>query len=265
VSHDADATRISVSVADTGIGIEPASLERMFEPFTQADVSTTRLYGGTGLGLAIVRELVELMGGSVSAESEAGRGSVFSFELDLEAAQSIDVPPAKSSEGPVATSWTAPPLVLVAEDSPVNQIVAARALERCGARADVVADGCEALRSLQARAYDAVLMDCQMPNMDGYDATLELRRREAFERHTPVIAMTAHAMEGDRERCLASGMDDYISKPMRHADLAEALVRWIPTEPYTASAAAASANRNGEAAAGAAGNGGGESTPSVAA
>ena len=233
-SHGAHGARVCVSVADTGIGIEPANLERMFEPFTQADVSTTRIYGGTGLGLAIVRELVELMGGTISAESQAGHGSVFWFELDLDTPHAVDEPVSSAGAPAIAPSWSTPPLVLVAEDSPVNQIVAARALERCGCRADVVGDGREALRSLQERNYDAVLMDCQMPVLDGYAATGELRRRENGDRRTPVIAMTAHAMDGDRERCLAAGMDDYVTKPMHHADLIGALIRWIPPVPFTA-------------------------------
>jgi PAS domain S-box-containing protein len=263
-SHGAHGTRVCVSVRDTGIGIEPGKIERMFEPFTQADVSTTRIYGGTGLGLAIVRELVELMGGVMNAESEPGQGSVFWFELDLDPAQSSEMAGGSTGGVSIAPSWTSPPLVLVAEDSPVNQIVAARALERCGCRAEVVADGREALRSLEARHYDAVLMDCQMPVMDGYAATVELRRRETFERHTPVIAMTAHAMEGDRERCLAAGMDDYVSKPMRHADLAEALIRWIPTQPYTAGNGHV-VNGAERAATGSGGPDDGQATPSVAA
>jgi PAS domain S-box-containing protein len=230
--------RLSVTVTDTGIGIDPASLDRMFEPFTQADLSTTRMYGGTGLGLAIARELVHLMGGDIGAESVPGEGSVFSFEIGLEASHSKAVP-TRHAATLVAPSWTAPPLVLVAEDSAVNQIVAARALERCGCRVDVVADGRDALAALERRVYDAVLMDCQMPVMDGYMATSELRLREGDGRHTPVIAMTAHAMEGDRERCLAAGMDDYVSKPMRHADLAEMLARWIPQQPDTAGNVAA--------------------------
>jgi CheY-like chemotaxis protein len=204
----------------------------MFEPFTQADVSTTRQYGGTGLGLAIARELVELMGGTIGAESQPGQGSTFWFELVLAATVESATPPAPSSEtnaggGP---AWLSSPLVLVAEDSQINQIVAARSLERCGCRVEVVGDGREALRALEARSYDAVLMDCQMPDMDGYQATAELRRREAGARRTPVIAMTAHAMDGDRKRCLDAGMDDYVSKPMRHTALVAALMRWIPCE-----------------------------------
>jgi PAS domain S-box-containing protein len=225
-------TAIRVEVIDSGIGIDPAHLGRMFEPFTQADVSTTRQYGGTGLGLAIARELVELMGGTISAESEPGRGSTFWFEVVLAAAAAsatlaAPTPEANAGGGPV---WLSSPLVLVAEDSQINQIVAARSLERCGCRVEVVGDGREALNALEARRYDAVLMDCQMPDMDGYQATAELRRRETGVRRTPVIAMTAHAMDGDRKRCLDAGMDDYISKPMRHTALVAALMRWIPSE-----------------------------------
>jgi len=124
-------------------------------------------------------------------------------------------------------AWKTPPVVLVAEDSPINQIVAARALERCGCEVHVVSDGREALDALRARSFDAVLIDCQMPNMDGYAATGALRAREHGVTHTPVIAMTAQAMDGDRERCLRAGMDDYISKPMRHAELARMLRHWI--------------------------------------
>ena len=238
-------TAVRVEVADSGIGIDPANLERMFEPFTQADVSTTRQYGGTGLGLAIARELVELMGGAIGAESEPGRGSTFWFEVVLAAAEASATLPAASSEanvGGATPAWLNPPLVLVAEDSQINQIVAARSLERCGCRVEVVGNGREALRALEARRYDAVLMDCQMPDMDGYQATAELRRSEAGARRTPVIAMTAHAMDGDRKRCLDAGMDDYISKPMRHTALVATLMRWIPSEPDDTAQTAADAN-----------------------
>jgi PAS domain S-box-containing protein len=227
--------RIRVEIADTGIGVDPAELGRMFEPFTQADASTTRNYGGTGLGLAIARELVELMGGTIDAASEPGHGSTFWFELPLSTpvAPNGRLPPT----GDVGTAdppfRSTAPRVLVAEDSPVNQIVAVRMLERCGCTVDVVSDGRQALKALSAQRYDAVMMDCQMPEMDGYEATTELRRRENGNHHTPVIAMTAHAMDGDREKCLEAGMDDYISKPMRREDVIETLRRWIPAQANT--------------------------------
>ena len=220
---------VRLEVVDTGIGIDPAIVDQMFEPFTQADASTTRHYGGTGLGLAIVRELVELMGGSVGCESKPGSGSTFFFELPL-AGASRDAHPAVPRERAAAApapQWARPPVVLVVEDSPVNQVVAVRTLERCGCDAEAVGDGQQALAALSSRSYDAVLMDCQMSGMDGYEATAELRRREAGGRRTPVIAMTALAMDGDIERCLAAGMDDYVSKPIRRDELVATLQRWI--------------------------------------
>jgi CheY-like chemotaxis protein len=237
-SHTDDTARVRVAVTDTGIGIDPVALDKMFEPFTQADSSTTRNYGGTGLGLAIARELTDLMSGKIGAESEPGRGSTFWFEVELPVARApLDVRSNGASPAPAPrrTPGTAmaplgpdTPLVLVAEDTPVNQIVAIRALQRCGCRAHAVNDGYEALEALLTQRYDAILMDCQMPEMDGYQTTGELRRREVGGRRTPVIAMTAHAMKGDLEKCLAAGMDDYVSKPLRHQALAEVLQRWLP-------------------------------------
>jgi PAS domain S-box-containing protein len=221
---------IRVEVADTGIGIEQSILADVFEPFTQADASTTRIYGGTGLGLTIARELVTLMSGTIGAESEPGTGSTFWIEIPLGRAQSNDGRPAGSSATRVTarTPWDTPPSVLVAEDSPVNQIVTVRTLERCGCHVDVVSDGRQALDALARQHYDAVLMDCEMREMDGYNATAELRRREYGTRHTPVIAMTARALPEDRARCLAAGMDDYVSKPIRREQLIDTLRRWIP-------------------------------------
>jgi signal transduction histidine kinase/ActR/RegA family two-component response regulator len=220
---------VRLDVVDTGIGIDAPAMERMFEPFVQADVSTTRKYGGNGLGLSIAKELVELMGGIIGAESEPGRGSTFWFELPL---PRVSVPRQSFRErGTTVTERSRPnadaSLVLVVEDSPVNRLVTVRVLERCGFRVHVVNDGREALDALSMQRYHAVLMDCQMPEVDGYEATRELRRREGSERHTPVIAMTAHAMTGDRERCLAAGMDDYITKPVRAQTLVDVLTRWI--------------------------------------
>jgi PAS domain S-box-containing protein len=226
-----EAVAIHVEVSDSGIGIDPDHLHRMFEPFTQADVSTTRVYGGTGLGLAIASEIVALMGGTIDATSSPGQGSTFWFDLELAHAAREDSESSAATPRPTPPLWSTPPRVLVAEDSPVNQIVAARALERCGCSADVVGNGVEALEALGARSYAAVLMDCQMPEMDGYEATKELRRREQGKRRTPIIAMTAHAMTGDRERCLGAGMDGYITKPVRHSDLEAALRHWIPAQP----------------------------------
>jgi CheY-like chemotaxis protein len=222
---------IRCEVSDTGIGVDAQTMGHIFEPFTQADASTTRRYGGTGLGLAIAKELTELMGGTIGAESEPGRGSKFWFELQLPAASDALVVPTARKHRMPATLVANAPTILVAEDSPVNQLVARRLLERCGFHAHVVADGREALDALTIRHYDAVLMDCQMPELDGYDATRELRRREGTNRHTPVIALTAHTVAGDRERCIQAGMDDYLSKPVDAEVLADALNGWINKAP----------------------------------
>jgi PAS domain S-box-containing protein len=234
--------QIRVEVADTGIGIERSILDEVFEPFTQADASTTRIYGGTGLGLTIARELVTLMSGTIGAESEPGVGSTFWIEIPLALARSNEGRPSGSSATRVAIRplWDTPPSVLVAEDSPVNQIVTVRTLERCGCHVDVVSDGRQALDALAKQRYDAVLMDCEMLEMDGYNATAELRLREYGTRHTPVIAMTAHALPDDRARCLAAGMDDYVSKPIRREQLIDTLRRWIP--PHSNSSVSAGAS-----------------------
>jgi CheY-like chemotaxis protein len=169
------------------------------------------------------------MGGTLAATSELGRGSTFSFELELPEADEAIARHTRRRDAHVAprTVSAAAPVVLAVEDSPVNRIVATSVLKRCGYNAHAVNDGLEALDALAARSYDAVLMDCQMPGLDGYETTRELRRREDGGERTPIIAMIAHAMTGDRERCLAAGMDDYVTKPMRSQALSDTLARWI--------------------------------------
>jgi len=233
---DGARTRIRVEVADTGIGISEETLRRLFQPFTQADSSTTRKYGGTGLGLTISAQLIRAMDGAIGARSEPGAGSTFWFEVTLQTATEAQQPAPLAAElaggdraAPAAPAVPggAEPLILVAEDNQINQILAARMLERLGYRSELVANGREALAAIGAGDgdYAAVLMDCQMPELDGYEATRELRRREAGARRTPVIAMTAHSMPGDREKCLEAGMDDYVTKPIRAAELADSLAR----------------------------------------
>jgi two-component system sensor histidine kinase/response regulator len=356
-------TRVEFEVRDTGIGIDESRLAQIFDPFIQADDSTTRRFGGTGLGLAIVRQLVEMMDGELGAESVPGAGSRFWFTLPLEAGVTPDhddpdptLPGARllvvddnetnrrlivqlaqrwemratavsgaqealaclreatahqepfqcaaldmhmpgmdglqlaqsiyrdasfptpallmltstlddrrdARDAGIDIYMTKPvrrsrlrkalaealgfqtrrervpdgcdgaaadgssPSILIVEDNEVNQILAVRMLERRGYETEVVGDGRQALHALDRRPYAAVLMDCQMPEMNGYDATSELRRRELPGTHTPVIAMTAHAMRGDREKCLASGMDDYLAKPLKPDELDRILRRWAP-------------------------------------
>ena len=222
-ASDDEASSMRFEVSDTGIGVAPEAIEGLFASFTQADSSTTRRYGGTGLGLSISRQLVDLMGGAIGAASEPGRGSTFWFTVRLGHAASPD-PSLAPEESAHRTTGAH---VLVVEDNPVNRSVAVSMLTRLGHRADVAHDGRDALDALEQRAYDAVLMDCQMPELDGYEATRELRRREAGGPRVPVIALTAHAMESDRQRCLAAGMDDYLAKPLRLAALGAALDRWL--------------------------------------
>jgi len=216
---------IRCEISDTGIGISENAQVTLFQAFTQADGSTTRKYGGTGLGLAISKQLVELMGGTIGVVSEPGKGSTFWFTARFTKQTGEVTVPSATTTASSKPEHTQSKLILLAEDNIVNQKVAVRQLQRLGYRADAVADGREAVEALQRIPYDLVLMDCQMPHMDGYEATAEIRRREGTKKHTAIIALTANALAGDREKCLAAGMDDYISKPVRPEELAKALER----------------------------------------
>ena len=220
-----------VAVEDTGIGIAPSEIERLFERFSQADGSTTRRYGGTGLGLAICRQLAGLMGGKVWATSEPGRGSRFVLQVPLVLALDRTVTPARRT-GPATAAEIRPRFapdtrVLLAEDNAVNRTVALRFLARLGLEADVAGDGTEALRKLTSSYYDLVLMDCQMPGLDGYETTRRVRALGGPYAELPIIALTAHALQGARERCEAAGMNDYLTKPLNSDDLAACLARWL--------------------------------------
>jgi signal transduction histidine kinase len=231
------ADRLCFRVVDTGIGIEPAAHPTLLDPFSQADSSTTRRFGGTGLGLAICAQLVELMHGTLDFESALGEGSTFWCDLPLPAAvpalTSTTVPPSIGSllftpaaTVPVGAGPPAPAArVLLADDARINQLVGVAMLERLGCMVDVVANGAEAVDAVLRQHYDVVLMDCLMPVMDGYEATARIRRLEGGSRRTPIIALTASAMVGDRERCLAAGMDDYLAKPLDRSALAGVVAR----------------------------------------
>ncbi|HSR54272.1 MAG TPA: CHASE domain-containing protein [Acidobacteriota bacterium] len=228
---------LEVRVEDSGIGVPAEKIDMLFEKFTQADPSTTRKYGGTGLGLAISKQLVEMMGGSLSAKSQPGKGSCFFFRLSLPLdAQGLapDRPSApeadirrlaRPSNGYSPAGSRSLRRILVAEDNLVNQKVALRLLERLGCEAEVASNGRKAVSMFQRSDYDLVFMDCQMPEMDGYEATAEIRRLQG-EEEVPIIAMTAHAMQGSREKCLQAGMDDYIAKPVSKEALQTILDRW---------------------------------------
>jgi CheY-like chemotaxis protein len=250
-------------VADTGIGIPLAKHKVIFEAFVQADGATTRRFGGTGLGLTISARLVEMMGGRIWVESEEGSGSRFHFTVRLGRAQPVESPrPAAAPSlarvtGPTqlselreaiseaggarsrdngtslsaAQSFAETPKgirILVAEDNPVNRLVAVRLLEKQGHKVQTAANGIEAVTEVEKQDFDLVLMDVQMPEMDGVDATKAIRLREKQTRkHVNIVAVTAHAMAADREICLAAGMDGYISKPMKKEDLLSTIERLV--------------------------------------
>ncbi|NEQ34515.1 MAG: response regulator, partial [Leptolyngbya sp. SIO4C5] len=210
-----DTIYLRFEVQDTGIGIKSEDRERLFQPFIQADTSTTRQYGGTGLGLTICRRLVELMDGEIGVESTLGEGTTFWFAVPFQ------VPTGTSSSTleleKTATAANSPlqqRRILVVEDYPDNREFLLIMLEELGCQTDWVDNGQDALDRLAAQTYDIVLMDCQLPEIDGYETTRRLRQREADSQHTIVIGLTAHAMVGDREKCLQAGMDDYMRKPV---------------------------------------------------
>lgn len=222
---------LTFKVHDSGVGISTDRQQSIFDPFIQADSSTTRQFGGTGLGLSISRQLVRLMGGDIGVESKLGQGSIFWFNVTLE--RPLSEQPEAGSGRPqgdlkAAGAEVGPQYILLAEDSPVNQMVAKGVLEKMGHQVEVVDNGVKALEALKVNDYDFVLMDCQMPEMDGYRATRMLRDPASgvLNPAIPVIAMTAHAMAGDKEKCLAAGMNDYIAKPFKLNQLRVVIKRW---------------------------------------
>jgi PAS domain S-box-containing protein len=257
-----DSVRLRFEVADTGIGISADARGRLFQAFSQADGSTTRKYGGTGLGLRISKQLVELMRGSIDVRSEPCTGSTFWFTARL-ARQVLATEPGHhelntggngKQPGPQETTLQShsPNVavavralrVLVAEDNMANQKVALKMLTKLGCRADVVANGQEAVDALRTVPYDLVFMDCNMPDVDGFTATEMIRKMEANDKHTVVIAMTANALKGDRDRCLAAGMDDYVSKPVSQKALEDIVNEWREKTMQESSAGIAATERH---------------------
>ena len=212
------------AVRDSGIGINPASLESMFDAFQQADSSISRRYGGTGLGLPIARTLAERMGGTLRAQSEEGRGSVFTLEIPLALFQ--QTLPVAAPRASTAADQGAGRNVLLVEDNPVNQTVIQAMLRSLGFSVSIVTDGAQAVRSAESLIFEAILMDCRLPLVDGYEATRQIRQLPGCA-DLPIIALTANALQGDREACLAAGMNDYLAKPFKRADLQQILQRWV--------------------------------------
>ena len=218
--------RLRFAIIDTGVGISAEDQEKLFQPFRQVDASATRRHGGTGLGLAISKQLVDLMGGVIGCESRVGQGASFWFNLPLALAAPVI---AGATRGRRRTSFAA--RVLVAEDNPINREVTTMMLEEMGVAVILAEDGQQAVEAAQADDFDLILMDCQMPTMDGFEATRRIIARERLQQlpHTPIVALTGNAIRGDREVCIETGMDDYLAKPFAYETLAAVLDRWLPT------------------------------------
>ncbi|WP_077046937.1 ATP-binding protein [Pseudomonas sp. KK4] len=223
-SLDHELLWFTCTVRDSGIGIAAESLELMFNAFQQADSSISRRYGGTGLGLPIARTLAERMGGTLRAQSEEGRGSVFTLEIPLALYQ--QPLPSEVARTPTGNGDGAGRNVLLVEDNPVNQTVIEAMLRSLGFTVSVAVDGAQAVRSAENLTFEAILMDCRLPIIDGYEATRQIRRLPGCN-DLPIIALTANALQGDREACLSAGMNDYLAKPFKRTDLQQILKRWV--------------------------------------
>ena len=214
--------RVRIAVTDTGIGIPKRTVASLFDAFVQADSGTARRYGGTGLGLAICKRLVELMGGTILVDSTEGKGTTFRFECQLPAA-----PPTREGDRPneAKVDVRLRANVLVVDDNEANRLVARKMMQHLGCEVTTVPSGRQAIEALRKRTFDVVMMDCSMPEMDGFETTRRLREMPGKAAAVPIVAMTAYAMPGDRARCLEGGMNDYLSKPISVAELAAVLMR----------------------------------------
>lgn len=230
-AQDDDLQSLHFRVIDSGVGIPEKSLPTIFNKFTQADNSNTRKFGGTGLGLAISKQLVELMGGTIGVESVEGKGSTFWFTVPLRIERDVQPvsQPVMHHIIPKEAIAAENANILLVEDHPINRMLLTQLLEKLGiTKYDIAENGQEAIDCVECKYYDLILMDCQMPEVDGYEAAATIRHMETnLQIHTPIIAMTANAMVGDREKCLKSGMDDYISKPIDFNKLIETVSRWL--------------------------------------
>ncbi len=226
----ASGIKVKIRVADTGIGIAPDMIPLLFDPFFQVESGMARSYGGTGLGLAISRQLAHAMGGHVRVRSKVGRGSVFTVSLLLPECEQRAIVARPAATLPLeALAGAAGKTVLLVEDNAVNAFISAASLESMGVKSVHASDGTEAVELFRSRPFDAVLMDCEMPVMDGFAATRLIREYEAQagRSRTPIIALTANALSGDRENCLARGMDDYLSKPLELGQLSALVAKWM--------------------------------------
>ena len=215
---------LRIEVVDTGIGLSQEQQERLFQKFVQVDSSTTRRFGGTGLGLIISKRLVEMMGGQIGVESQLGKGATFWFTIPL-VALPVPVPVPVPAAAQIST-----PRILVAEDNEVNRMFVLALLRKLGCEVDVAVNGVDAVRLFKSQPYAAILMDCHMPEMDGYAATVEIRRLEELQEkasHIPIIALTASVMQEDRDRCIAVGMDAFLTKPLRREELKRVFDQWL--------------------------------------
>ncbi len=226
---------IHFQIKDTGIGIPKEDQESLFLPFVQADGSTTRKYGGTGLGLSISKKLVQLMDGNIGVKSKEGEGSTFFFSAKFENSQKADKsravtqPEYNDVDLTLSDKQKQKIQILIVDDNPVNQAVAKMMLKKLGFSCDVATNGLKAIEMIEANSFHIILMDCQMPQMDGFEATGNIRNARAGEKNKtlPIIAMTAQAMKGSKEQCLSAGMDDYLSKPIKPDTLNQMIEKWI--------------------------------------